>query len=520
MKSRLYIILFALIIFIGCKGKVTDTKGPAKQTPTNIPELPYILQGDYTPDTGVMYKVIIGGDTCFVTVDSISKDSIHGYYYQVVAGSNCVERKKFVHDRHWKDKRHDALVYVYKEPEYKAKDDALFQRPTKKIKVQRDIEYGQALGYWCSKPGTQDDSYLQIALDCLTTAITKTTQSLKMDVYMPDDTIDNDKKHPLLLLLHGGGFLVGDKGDSAISGWCKHFASMGYVAVSANYRLGFFPTKNEITRTGYMALQDAHAAMRFMVDHAKYYNIDTSNIFVGGASAGSITALNLAFMTDNDRPQAVKGNRFRDMGTIASSGNSSHATFRIKALANMWGAITNLNMLKNSKTDIISFHGDQDMVVPYDKGYPFKDVSEKLGKRLFDLMYGSVQIDLRAKDLGLRSEFHSFKDQGHSLHRYSDGSWNQKNFEFIRDKMSAFFYEEIAGKKPNLEEDASDPRHIYIDAEGISDIAWHIDGGFIMKIDDNDIWVVWRDESNNRTVRASGINEKGFAFNIKKIIEK
>ena len=84
-----------------------------------------------------------------------------------------------------------------------------------------------------------------------------------------------------------------------------------------------------------MALQDAHAAMRFMVDHAKYYNIDTSNIFVGGASAGSITALNLAFMTDNDRPQAVKGNRFRDMGTIASSGNSSHATFRIKALANM-----------------------------------------------------------------------------------------------------------------------------------------------------------------------------------------
>ena len=41
-----------------------------------------------------------------------------------------------------------------------------------------------------------------------------------------------------------------------------------------------------------------------------------------------------------------------------------------------------------------------------------------------------------------------------------------------------------------------------------------------MKIDGNDIWVVWRDESNNRTVRASGINEKGFAFNIKKIIEK
>ncbi len=524
MKNRIYIIIFSLLLLAGCKGGVTDTSGEARKKATEIPELPYILEGDYTPDTGVMYKVIIGHDTCFVVIDSIVDDQLYGYYYQLFEGSDCVERKEFTHDAHWKNQRKDALVYIYQEPEFHFINDSVYRLPKFKVRVTRDIEYGQALGYWTSMPGTEEMSYLQILGDGILNSIVRTTQSLKMDVYQPDIENIDHYRNPLVLLLHGGGFYVGDKRDSLISGLCRHFASMGYIAVSANYRLGFLPSKGEIARTGFMALQDAHAALRYLVDHAEQYGIDTSSIFVGGASAGAITSLNLAFMRDEDRPKAISGKRWRDLGAIASSGNSSKSTFHIKAVANMWGALTSLNMLKNSKTDIISFHGDADQVVPYDNGFPFNDMSIKLGKRMFDRMYGSMQIDKRARELGLHSELNTFPGEGHSLHRNPDGTWNQKNFEFIRNKMTAFFYKELKGEPPVIENDRDNPRLFYIGKDGVSEVQWKVEGGFIVRYDylAMKIWVVWDSNAPRHRIYASGLNaapdgseRQGAGFDIK-----
>lgn len=520
MRTRIGILtLCTVILLAGCKHPVTDTTGEARRTATDIPELPYILEGDYTPDTGVLYKVIVGGDTCFVVVDSITDNQLYGHYYQLVEGSDCVERKEFTQDAHWKNKRKEALVYIYQEPEYHRANDSLYRLPHTKINIKRDVEYGQALGYWCSMPNTEDQSYIEILSDGITKSIVRTTQSLKMDIYQPDYEDIEQYRLPLILLMHGGGFYVGDKRDSLISGLCRHFASMGYIAVSINYRLGFLPAKSEIARTGYMALQDAHAAMRYLVDHAGQYGIDTSLIFVGGASAGAITALNLAYMRDSDRPKYVNNRQWRDLGVIAGSGNSSKATFRIKAIANMWGAVTSLNMLKNSHTDIISFHGDADQVVPYDNGYPFNDISTRLGKRMFDRMYGSLQIDKRARELGMRSELNTFPSEGHSLQRHPDGTWNQKNYLFIRNKITDFFYKEIAGKKPKIECDQYDNRHFFINDDNASEVAWNVEGGFILKIEGNDIWVVWRDEAPTHKLYASGLNAKQFGFNDIMIID-
>lgn len=516
MKQFVYILLFlSIVVLYGCKGKGkgTDTTGPAKQTHTDIPELPYVLEGDYTPDTGVIYKVLIDNETCFVMVDSMDNDSLYGHYYRVISSSDSIHRDTFIYDRHWRDRRRDATVYLYQEPEYQDADDALYRLPRYKVRVQRDIEYGQALGYWCSNEVAGDDSYFKIVTDKLTSSIIRTTQSLTMDVYSPvtDDSVA--QRRPMILLLHGGGFYVGDKQDSCISAWCRYFAQTGYVAVSANYRLGFLPTRKEIERAGFMALQDAHAAMRYLVDHADDFNIDTSLLFVGGTSAGSITALNLAFMRDDDRPRSAGGRRSRDLGSIAGSGNSSTATFTIKGVANMWGAINNLNILKNSRTPIVSFHGDADKVVPYDNGYPFSDISQQLGKRMFERMYGSAQINKQAHELGIRSVLYTYPDEGHSLHHNADGSWNQKNWKSIRDRMCSFFYTEIAGHKPSIVADSNDKCHFYLDDMAATDVRWQVEGGFIIKLSELDIWVVWRDDESLHQLRASGKNERGFGFN-------
>ena len=146
---------------------------------------------------------------------------------------------------------------------------------------------------------------------------------------------------------------------------------MGYVTVSIDYRIGFFPAMVSIERAGYRAVQDAHAAMRYLVSHQEEYSIDTSMIFVGGASAGAITALNLAFMTNETRPKFTHGDLFRpDLGDIDTCGNDLKADFRIRGVIDMWGAMPDTTLLHRRNIPILAFHGDADNIVPYGHDYP------------------------------------------------------------------------------------------------------------------------------------------------------
>jgi acetyl esterase/lipase len=74
---------------------------------------------------------------------------------------------------------------------------------------------------------------------------------------------------------------------------CRHRFDWVYVLFcqGENYKLK--------TAT-YRASQDARAAMRYMYTHATDFGIDTSWMFIGGESAGSITALHTAFWSQSE----------------------------------------------------------------------------------------------------------------------------------------------------------------------------------------------------------------------------
>lgn len=520
MKRQYTIIIcFVLAALLGgCRQKQPSgeekpsglPKASAVKHATEMQELPYVLVGEFEPDSGVWYKVLTDVTTYFVTVDHFTADSIHGTYYELEEGSNCAEPHEFGDIAVWQDMMRHATVYEYRQPDYRDMRNKRYQKRQYKVAKNEDIEYAVASGYWSSKQGTEDMSYFEIVGEGLKNSIVRSPLSLTMDIYVPQD--DYTTLRPLLMLMHGGGFYVGDKSDDAVSLLCEHFAERGYVTASINYRLGFKPLKASVNRAGYRALQDAHAAMRYLMEYAADYRIDTTMMFVGGTSAGSITALNLAFMTDKDRPKDAIHKR-HNLGAIASSGNDYHHEVRIKALANMWGAVNSLALLKNRRVDIISFHGDADQVVPYDSGYPFSDVSAKLGERVFDRMYGSVQIDKRAKELGMTSELHLFEGEGHSLHHHADGSFNQENFDFIETKMASFFYKEIAGTAPAIKESRYNPQLYYIDNEHVSDITWNIEGGFILGLSNKSIEIVWLSDAPEHSLRASGhYGDNGLGF--------
>ncbi len=116
-----------------------------------------------------------------------------------------------------------------------------------------------------------------------------------------------------------------------LSELAENFARKGYVVAAINYRMGFNPaSKSSLERSAYRAVQDARAALRFLSYNAENYRIDPDCIFLAGTSAGAITALNSAFMKEDERPESTRGNLWqfqKDLGGLDESTNNFQNTY-------------------------------------------------------------------------------------------------------------------------------------------------------------------------------------------------
>lgn len=219
----------------------------------------------------------------------------------------------------------------------------------------------------------------------------KTTQTLTLDIYYPPNMLAG-KKYPMVMMMHGGTFFSGSKENMA--GICKQMADSGFVAVTINYRKGWNVASaiggcqtidvNSLTMANYRAFQDGHAALRFLTENAAKYHIDSNWLFVGGASAGGVMALNIAYFNQkaaDDKFSQIVGS----LGKLDKVSNTSTQKFKIKGICNMWGALSDSTLI-NAKTAVptIFYHGTADKTVPYDRGYYIPDCN-----RLPEL-YGSA----------------------------------------------------------------------------------------------------------------------------------
>lgn len=470
-------------------------------------------------ETGRYYQTEQNGKAVFFYLDEIGADSWAGHFYMAESDSTVayheffVERKRKWHIIYFegtetKVKPGKWSFKPYSEPEFILRSTNLFREPCSSVSVTENIVFGQVKGYWDSLPGVEAD-VMKGFTSGYVKSFKKRDINLTLDLYRPEDA---DGSRPLILFIHGGAFYVGDKQEPAYKDFCQYFSSLGYVTASMNYRMGFHLGKGEIERAGYVALQDAHAAMRFLVSHAGEYGIDVNEIYVAGSSAGSITALNLAFMREKDRPKSSFGGKGlfngEDLGKIDASGNDIKADFSIRAVANMWGAVSSLDILDNSRTDIISFHGELDDIVPYGEGYPFSSAGKMISQSLSDLMYGSASIDKEAQALGLRSKFYSFPDKGHAFNTSGKEKTPNASHLLIREKIRAFFFTEMV------------PVNARIQAEGdgrfsvtgnIKEVSWKVEGGFIVSTGENGVSVLWRNGEEHK-LTASGMYPNGCGF--------
>lgn len=236
-------------------------------------------------------------------------------------------------------------------------------------------------------------------------------EQLLLDVYVPPG---NPGRHPLLLYIHGGGFEVGTKETAA--DFATLMQQKGFVVAPINYRIGWTHSETDICdgdsteaiEAFYRAIQDARAALRYLVANADKYSIDTNWIFVGGASAGGVATLGVTYYTQETIDKYMPGISAK-LGPLDADNNIT-ATYEIKADISMWGAINTLDVVTpDNAVPTIFFHGEKDMVVPYDVNHFYFCNNMPMG-------YGSKPLYSKLTSLDIPAVAHIDPNGGHGVY--------------------------------------------------------------------------------------------------------
>lgn len=104
--------------------------------------------------------------------------------------------------------------------------------------------------------------------------------------------------HPVVVFVHGGGHVGGDKSDSGLQLLLPSASRAGYSVVSINYRLA--PEFRHPAQ-----VEDARLAVRWLRANASRFRIDPHRLALAGASAGGHIVTFLAFTPCEGNPSAA-----------------------------------------------------------------------------------------------------------------------------------------------------------------------------------------------------------------------
>lgn len=346
---------------------------------------------------------------------------------------------------------------------YKAPKATSTDRYTNQIFTEtsrQELVYGYAPGFYSSKPIEKNEnlSYgrmlVQVA-ESVTANLFKNEIPLQMDIYQPVG--DAQRLRPLLVLLHGGAFIVGDKRDTLVSSLAVDFAKRGYVVASVNYRMGFVFAPGRyanLERAMFSALQDVRAAIRYLSHYKQVYRIDPDMVFIGGNSAGGILSLLTGFMDETEVWPSARGSVLRmqaDLGCLDCATNKLQGPFSIRGLVNMWGAVDDISIIKRSDNiPVLSIHGDKDNIVPYGHDFPFTNVSARATSFFTKKLHGSASILAHAQGLGLNHRLYTFSGKGHEPHFDENGQLLMPVFDTINRLMAGFYNQQLIPPPPHI----------------------------------------------------------------------
>jgi acetyl esterase/lipase len=139
-------------------------------------------------------------------------------------------------------------------------------------------------------------------------------ETLKLDAYIPE----GDGPFPAILVVHGGAWRLGSKGQLAM--YARSLAKRGYVCFAINYRLA--PKYKSPAQT-----EDCRDAVRWIRQHGEKYKADPERIGAMGYSAGGHLVSMLA-VTGLSKEEDPKGIGTKIVAAVAGGAPTDFRTIR------------------------------------------------------------------------------------------------------------------------------------------------------------------------------------------------
>jgi acetyl esterase/lipase len=219
----------------------------------------------------------------------------------------------------------------------------------------------------------------------------------KLDVYHPSKPADPT---PVLMMIHGGGWLFGTKEDSVLH--LLPFLQMGFSVVNVEYRMGSVSLAPA-------AVEDCLCALHWIGRNATKYKLDLNRVVITGGSAGGHLALTTAMVPASagfENECAYEDDQGWT-GTFVDSRPKVAAVINWFGITDVWDMIQGPNMhgyavswlgsspnredlarrvspltyVRSGLPAILTIHGDADKLVPYSHAVRLHEALTKAGVR-------------------------------------------------------------------------------------------------------------------------------------------
>jgi|LauGreDrversion4_2_1035121.scaffolds.fasta_scaffold46155_1 alpha/beta superfamily hydrolase len=260
-----------------------------------------------------------------------------------------------------------------------------------------------------------------------------TNQTLNLDLYTPKNDIES--KRPCIIFCFGGSFVTGSRTSTELVQLAEFFTKKGYVCASIDYRLDNFLNliaAESTTKAVWRAVQDAKAAIRYLRSKQTDFKIDEKQIFIGGTSAGAITAMTAGYSQFNDFPASLQ-TVINSLGGFEGSSNNLTLSSEVKGLFGFSGAILDTSHIRSKDLPVYLNHAVNDFTVPFRLGKPLGGASQ------IDI-HGSYNIMLRIKNQQGYFVMDSFNTANHPS--FVLGTMPLiAEFDTLKSHLNGFFYD-------------------------------------------------------------------------------
>lgn len=260
-----------------------------------------------------------------------------------------------------------------------------------------------------------------------------TNQILNLDLYTPKNDVES--KRPCIIFCFGGSFVTGSRTSTELVQLAEFFTKKGYVCASIDYRLDNFLNliaAESTTKAVWRAVQDAKAAIRYLRSKQTDFKIDEKQIFIGGTSAGAITAMTAGYSQFNDFPASLQS-VINSVGGFEGSSNNLTVSSEVKGLFGFSGAIFDTTHIRTKDLPVYLNHAVNDLIVPFRLGKPLSGASQ------VDV-HGSYNIMLRVKNQQGYFVMDSFNTANHPS--FVLGTMPLiSEFDTLKSHLNKFFYD-------------------------------------------------------------------------------